>query len=137
MQVSPFVVVKLLKIFIKIPSQDSVDATFVLLNTCGYKLDENNKKDLNKIVNNVHNKSVYDMRFAKKVNGIMVINRSIWIYMYLHVEDLNNLISVFILYICFTTCGSLYLLDYITQRSNLIIFLIYLLVTKFVCILLF
>jgi len=95
MQVSPLVVVKLLKIFIKIPSQDSVDATFVLLNTCGYKLDENNKKDLNKIVNNVHNKSVYDLRFAKKVNGVMVINRSFVSLnlhiLYVHVENLNNL----------------------------------------------
>ncbi|XP_015363422.1 PREDICTED: pre-mRNA-splicing factor CWC22 homolog [Diuraphis noxia] len=71
--VSPLVVVKLLKIFIKIPSQDSVDATFVLLNTCGYKLDEHNKKDLNKIVNNVHNKSVYDMRFAKKIRRMVQI----------------------------------------------------------------
>ncbi|XP_022168891.1 pre-mRNA-splicing factor CWC22 homolog [Myzus persicae] len=76
--VSPLVVVKLLKIFIKIPSQDSVDATFVLLNTCGYKLNEQNKKDLNKIVHNVHNKSVYNMRFAKKIRRmIQIIMRTI------------------------------------------------------------
>ncbi|KAL5238475.1 hypothetical protein ACI65C_005885 [Semiaphis heraclei] len=81
--VSPFVVVKLLKIFIKIPSQDSVDATFVLLNTCGYKLDENNKKDLNKIVNNVHNKSVYDMRFAKKIRRmVQIIMRTVSLHGY-------------------------------------------------------
>jgi len=120
------VVVKLLKVFIKIPSQDSVDATFVLLNTCGYKLNEHNKKDLNKIVNNVHNKSTYNMRFAKKVSGIMII-----VHLYhsigisLNTKDLKNITSDLILHLCFTFCGTSFY-NNLTQLSNLMIFLTYL-----------
>jgi len=61
--------VTLLKFLVKVPTQESIDAAFVILNTCGHKLIESNKKEVNKLLNGVHNTAVYNnIRFSEKVN---------------------------------------------------------------------
>lgn len=59
--------VKLLTMFVKIPTQESIDAAFVILNTCGHKMNEEHKNELISLINLGHNTSVYNMRFAIKV----------------------------------------------------------------------
>ncbi|KAL4135570.1 hypothetical protein QTP88_007170 [Uroleucon formosanum] len=76
--VSPFVAIKLLKFLIKVPSQNSIDATFVILNTCGRILREHAMTELIEIINCIYEKPIYNSRLFRKIKHMIhVIIRTV------------------------------------------------------------
>ncbi|KAE9524208.1 hypothetical protein AGLY_015247 [Aphis glycines] len=71
--VSPLMAVKLLTMFVKIPTQDSIEAAFVILNTCGHKMNKEHKNELISLINLGYNTPVYNMQFAIKIRRMIKI----------------------------------------------------------------
>eukprot|EP00102_Acyrthosiphon_pisum_P024166 XP_016661376.1 PREDICTED: pre-mRNA-splicing factor CWC22 homolog isoform X2 [Acyrthosiphon pisum] len=71
--VSPLMAIRLLQYLVKQPTQDSIDAYFVIINTCGHKLRENCMAELNEILDSTKEKSVYDVRFFRKIRHMIHI----------------------------------------------------------------
>ncbi|XP_060847097.1 pre-mRNA-splicing factor CWC22 homolog [Rhopalosiphum padi] len=71
--VSPLMAVKLLSFLVKLPTQDSIDAAFVILNTCGHKMSDSNKKELENLINLGPSTSAYNIRSGKKIRRMIQI----------------------------------------------------------------
>ncbi|XP_025196648.1 pre-mRNA-splicing factor CWC22 homolog [Melanaphis sacchari] len=72
--VSPLMAVKLLTFLIKLPSQNSIDAAFVILNTCGHKLSNQNKQEIENLINLAgYSTSAFNMRFGNKIRRMIQI----------------------------------------------------------------
>ncbi|CAI6354892.1 unnamed protein product [Macrosiphum euphorbiae] len=69
--VAPIVAIRLLQFLVKQPNQDSIDAYFVILNTCGHKVMEHCSADLNEILDTIQEKSLYNIRFFRKITHMM------------------------------------------------------------------
>ncbi|XP_060858529.1 pre-mRNA-splicing factor CWC22 homolog isoform X2 [Metopolophium dirhodum] len=71
--VSPLMAIRLLHYIIKQPTQDSIDAFFVILNTCGHKLREHCMAELNAILDSIQDKALYNIRFFRKIKHMIHI----------------------------------------------------------------